>query len=171
MQHKYFPNRIKLFSYLNEVVEGLDVNRTIRLPNLWFCKVDGEDQKCHGTTEFCNKFNEVFDTKLDAKKSYSAGKRTVLFFDEAVQEKTIKEEVVREVIEKEEEDIKEVIIEESSGRTQPDWEWINSLTNTKEDKLSFDKYASEKFSITLNRAKKIENMVIGFKEALLLPTD
>lgn len=48
----------------------------------------------------------------------------------------------------------------------PDWEWIESLDNNKEDKLALDHYAESKFSIKLSRTMKISNMIKAFKEEL-----
>ena len=165
MKHKYFPNRLSLFKHLGVLVEGLDVNRSLRLPNLWFADKD-TDYKCNGTTTFCEKFNEVFGTKLDPKKSYSSGKRTTLFFNEV--EDVVKEAPVAEVV-----DVVEEIVDEKETPEEipeaeeltPDWEWIESLENTPEDKLKLDKYG-ETFGVKLNRRRTLSNMIKDFKEAL-----
>ncbi|WXB47907.1 hypothetical protein WCWAEYFT_CDS0205 [Vibrio phage VB_VaC_TDDLMA] len=49
---------------------------------------------------------------------------------------------------------------------EPDWEWINSLKSTRDDKNSFDDYAKEKFDITLNANNKLSDMVEDFKSQL-----
>ena len=169
MEHKYFTNQFKLFGYLDKLVEGLDLNRTLRLPKLWFSDVEGNEYKCQGSTEFCNKFNKVFNTNFLPKKSYISGKKIVLFFDEVVDE----EEVVfgthyAALVAIEDEAPEAVIAPEVVTQITlitPDWEWIDSLENDKEDKLKLDNYA-EKFSVKLNRNKKLSNMINDFKTAL-----
>lgn len=71
-------------------------------------------------------------------------------------------EAVTEVIE---EPIVEALLASEEPK-QPDWKWIESLENNKEDKLLLDDYADKEFSIKLSRTKKLSNMIIDFKAAL-----
>lgn len=169
MEHKFFSNQFKLFGYLDNLVEGLDLNRTLRLPKLWFSDVEGNDYKCQGSTEFCTKFNSIFNTNFIADKSYVSGKKIVLFFGE---------EKLKECLEfVEQEDVQDVTGDEQKeeGEAQetseeapvlaPDWVWIDTLENTPEDKLKLDK-CGEDFGIKLNRRKTLSNMIKSFKEQL-----
>ncbi|UOK17001.1 hypothetical protein [Vibrio phage phiKT1024] len=57
----------------------------------------------------------------------------------------------------------DVSVEISEG---PDWEWINSLKSTRDDKNAFDDYAKEKFDVTLNANNKLTDMIEDFKSQL-----
>lgn len=47
-----------------------------------------------------------------------------------------------------------------------DWEWVNGLKNTKEDKKALDEYAESEHDIKLKRTMSLENMIKDFKEKL-----
>ncbi|QAU04539.1 hypothetical protein Va1_252 [Vibrio phage Va1] len=49
---------------------------------------------------------------------------------------------------------------------EPNWEWINSLKSTRDDKNAFDDYAKEKFDVTLNANNKLSDMIEDFKSQL-----
>lgn len=49
---------------------------------------------------------------------------------------------------------------------EPDWEWINSLKSTRDDKNAFDDYAKEKFDVSLNANNKLSDMIEDFKSQL-----
>lgn len=55
---------------------------------------------------------------------------------------------------------------EVEGEKTPDWKWIDSLENNKDDKTSFKNYAQEEFGIELKGNVKLENLVTKFKEEL-----
>lgn len=55
---------------------------------------------------------------------------------------------------------------ESIEPIEPDWEWIESLKSTRENKRLFDKYAEENFGIELDASQKIKDMIAEFKDLL-----
>lgn len=61
-------------------------------------------------------------------------------------------------------DVTVEVIDENED--QPDWEWIESLASTRENKNLLDDYAAEKFDIKLNANQKIADMIADFKENL-----
>lgn len=61
----------------------------------------------------------------------------------------------------------EVTVEVSEEVSEePNWEWINSLNSTRDDKNEFDDYAKERFDITLNANNKLADMIEDFKSQL-----
>lgn len=75
-------------------------------------------------------------------------------------------EVIKVKEEEEEEEVKEVVIETNTSNKAVDWDWINTLKNTKEDKKALDEYAEDDHSIKLKRTMSLENMIKDFKEKL-----
>lgn len=64
------------------------------------------------------------------------------------------------------EEVKEVVQETSTSTKSVDWDWINTLKNTKEDKKALDEYAEADHDIKLKRTMSLENMIKDFKEKL-----
>ena len=64
------------------------------------------------------------------------------------------------------EEVKEVVQEVNTPTKSVDWDWINTLKNTKEDKKALDEYADADHSIKLKRTMSLENMIKDFKEKL-----
>jgi hypothetical protein len=64
------------------------------------------------------------------------------------------------------EEVKEVAQEINTSTKSVDWDWINTLKNTKEDKKALDEYADADHSIKLKRTMSLENMIKDFKEKL-----
>lgn len=173
MQHKFFPNRFQLWKYLEPQCEGLDFNRTLRLPMCSF-SVDGEDFISHDSKSFLLKLNDKFGLDYDVVRSQRRGQKFTLIWWESDETKPEdkKEELVKVVIEDALEDVEEVVdtkVEASEEASlEVNWEWISSLENKKYDKEKLDQYAEEKFSISLNRRNTLENMIVDFKEQLKL---
>ena len=163
MQHKFFPNRFQLWKYLEPKCKGLNFNRTLRLPMCSF-SVDGEDFISHDSKSFLVKLNDKFDLDYDVVRSQRRGQKFTLIWWESDETKPEdkKEDLIKEVLEDEE------VEDSEEASSEVDWEWINSLENKKYDKEKLDKYAEEKFSISLNRRNTLENMIVDFKEQLKL---
>lgn len=47
-----------------------------------------------------------------------------------------------------------------------DWDWINTMKSTRDNKDQLETYAKEKIGVDLNKGKKISDMIVEFKEAL-----
>jgi len=164
MQHKFFPNRFKFWEYLQPQCEGLDFNRTLRLPICSY-SINDEDFIFHNSKDFLVSLNKRFGLNYDEVRSQRRGQKfTLIWWEED------KEQVVNKS-----EESSEVVIEESIIGTEPeaaseapdvDWEWVESLENKKYDKEKLDKYAEDKFNISLNRRNTLENMIIDFKGQL-----
>lgn len=169
MKHKFFHNRFDLWDCLKEECKGLDFNRTLQLPIMYFS--DGEkDFACGNMVEFVNSLNSRFGTKYSPTHSYRNGQKVVMFYDvdDSKENKPLIE--ANKPVEKDETiDIVRENIEvgvEGSVVSSVDWGMINSLKNNAEDKLVLDKYAEDNFGIALKRNKRLEGMIEDFKAAL-----
>ena len=192
--NKHFPNRYQLWKFLEPYCNGIDFNNTLR-HRLGCYKMEDSDEVIftHGAKDFFTQLNDKFNLKIDTKLSYFFRDQTMLFWDESGI-KMSPEEVVGNALNGTQEDFKEEDVtlvessfeetvddsqEELEGDTElsdgteelpedvkeVDWEWVESLENNKEDKLKLDEYA-ETFGVKLSRVKKLENMIIDFKEAI-----
>lgn len=172
MEHKFFPNRFSMWKYLEPRCDGLDLNKTLMMRILSFA--DQEKQYLnYSMKDFAESMNSRFGTNINPTLSNYRGQKVTLFFGEVEEspkaEPLIELEPTQEVV-----DVEEVVLEkedlveteEVSEDYGVDWEWVESLKNSKYDKIALDEYASEKFDITLNRVMKVENMIKDFKEKL-----
>lgn len=175
MEHKFFPNRFSMWKYLEPQCDGLDLNKTLMMRILSFA--DQEKQYLnYSMRDFAESMNSRFGTNINPTLSNYRGQKVTLFFGESEVETPAKVEPLIELESavNEAEIIEEVIVEkeavietkEVSEDYGVDWEWVESLKNSKYDKIALDEYAAEKFDITLNRVMKIENMIKDFKEKL-----
>lgn len=185
--NKHFPNRYQLWKFLEPYCNGIDFNNTLR-HRLGCYKMEDSDEVIftHGAKDFFTQLNDKFNLKIDTKLSYFFRDQSMLFWDESGI-KMSPDEVVGNALKGTQESFKEEDVtlvessfeetvddsqEELEGDTElsedtkeVDWEWVESLENNKEDKLKLDEYA-ETFGVKLSRVKKLENMIIDFKEAL-----
>lgn len=73
------------------------------------------------------------------------------------------------IVSEEEESVLEesvdVVESENEHELEVDWEWVDSLEDSPENRLALDEYA-EKFGQSLKRTMKVSNMAKKFKEAL-----
>lgn len=79
-----------------------------------------------------------------------------------VEEESVSEDVV-EVLE---EVVEVVEVEETTEAPEIEWDWINSLSNTKKDKSALDDWAEVTFNIKLNKRNTLPNMIADLKEQL-----
>ena len=156
-KHKFFYNRIVLWKFLAPLCEGVDLNRTLRLPVLWWS--DGEkDYKFANMRDFILSLNKTFGTSFDEKLSRNVAQKFTLFYKkEAVETKPIIEETLptTPLISLETE-----LVEDS---LEVDWGKVDSFPNTKEGKDSLEAYAVP-FGIDLKKNKSLKNMISDFKE-------
>lgn len=170
--HNFWPF---LFKQAND--SSIDENISMQLPRGSF-SVDNKIIHCTHFVDTLRKFNEMFGTRFVPEESTFGGQTyfNIAILEEGetygVQEQ--KEETISKAEEEKVEDTPvsepapdiETIVVEDLGDATPDWEWIESLSNSKEDRLAFDQYAESKFSVKLKRNMKIDNMRAKFKEAL-----
>ncbi len=84
----------------------------------------------------------------------------------APQTTTVTEKAPEVIKVEEEEEVKEEVSEINTPTKSVDWDWINTLKNTKEDKKALDEYADADHNIKLKRTMSLENMIKDFKEKL-----
>lgn len=77
----------------------------------------------------------------------------------------VQEDVSEDVLEVSESVI-EVVEEESKETPEIEWDWINSLSNTKKDKAALDDWAEVTLGIKLNKRNTLPNMITDLKEQL-----
>ncbi|AUR92130.1 hypothetical protein NVP1170O_017 [Vibrio phage 1.170.O._10N.261.52.C3] len=170
-----FGNMVEYYKWIAERSDKLDLEKT--LDNLvtlrdskWsFWLKDGKViQPPHYMQHFVD-INAQLGQMFDPAKSNLINRRVYIsaYEDEApveiaVVEDTVKEEPVIEADPVEGEVVEELVAE----KVEVDWEWIDSLSNTKEDKKVLDEYAESKLGIKLNRTKTLKNMIASLKEQL-----
>ncbi|AGH32025.1 hypothetical protein VPIG_00168 [Vibrio phage PWH3a-P1] len=127
MQHKFFPNRFKLWEYLQPQCEGLDFNRTLRLP-LCSYSINDEDFIFHNSKDFLVSLNKRFGLNYDEVRSQRRGQKfTLIWWEDDKGQTTEESKGISEVV------IEEPIIdaepETTSESPDVDWEWVESLEN------------------------------------------
>lgn len=182
LNNKYFINRYQFWKYLEPYCNGLDFNMTLRHKMGCIKLLDEEGTIfTKSSVEFFDILNDKFKLKLESKLSHYQKDRCTIFWKgdsikksvkdliETIEVEDVKEETLLisldPVVEELKEEEEEVLEIEPTKVKSVDWEWIESLGNTKEGKLALDEYASE-FGASLNRVKKIENMIADFKDFL-----
>lgn len=181
-----FGNMVEYYKWIAERSDKLDLEKTLNnLVTLhdskWsFWLNDGQViQPPHFMQHFVD-INAHLGQMFDPAKSNLISRRVYIcaYDDKDVVEEVIVPEVVPVVEEVIEEVVEEVvvtevisdelkdIVEETVDVVEVDWEWIESLSNTKVDKVALDEYAEEKLGIKLNRAKTLKNMIASLKEKL-----
>lgn len=188
MKNQYFVNRYQFWKFLEPQCQGLNLNATLRLPLGYVCLDSGKDFNNASMYELIECVNEQFNLNYDKKHTTRIGQGLTLFWEEdgenqkseGIMEESVEDnslvslEAQESVSEEElvdEEYVGEGIKEEAPTDTpeddskEVDWKWVESLSNTKSDKLALDEYA-QGFGVSLSRVKKLENMVIDFKQAL-----
>lgn len=162
MQHKFFPNRLLLWQYLQDKCQGIDFQRTLRLPICSF-SIDGKDYLCRSSKQFIDTINEMFNLNFDANRSNCRGQKfTLVWWDDNEEKETSSD--VREQ-EKEEEIVTAIDIE----YTKPTIEDLKNLYDENDKKGSKDKLelvAKNAFGISLNKRLTFENMIIELEGQL-----
>lgn len=185
LKHQYFLNRFQFWKYLEPKCNGLNLNSTLRLPLGYVELEDGTSFSNSSVRELVECINREFKLCYDPVTSCRVGNGVTLFWEDGKEQKDIQDiiadvivEEPEQVVEQEEgvfegdsaSDKEEAIVAtpetvSEEDTKEVDWGWIETLENTKEDKLALDEYAKD-FNIELSRRKTLENMIIDFKEAL-----
>lgn len=159
MEHKYFPNNTQLYAELHKLHKEFDPSESMVMTRYSFKDIQGEQYLAYDFVTFVDKFNDRFGMTIDRANSQSAGKQSYLikFLSTDDKPKEIKVEPAKVVV---------PVTASDKQDTTIDWDFINSLANTKEDKLKLESYAEDNFKITLKRSMTLEKMIGAFKEAL-----
>lgn len=171
MKTQVYSNMIKFNEALAELQKEFDLDASNRLPRWYFQDTNGVVYKSACAAHLFEALNSRFGDFIDPRRSMARKRNYVISFlekGEKVSEVVVEEPVSLVVVE---DLITEPLVEATEEGDKPlhdevDWDWINVLKGTREDKLTLDKYAEDKFGIKLNRGKKIDKMVAEFKEAL-----
>ncbi|AUR91458.1 hypothetical protein NVP1161O_016 [Vibrio phage 1.161.O._10N.261.48.C5] len=182
MEHFHFKKINDLRAFLSKRHEEINLNASISQPSFYFVTKDGKVHRATGTKMLAQVLNELFGNFYSVEDSITVTRqRGTLAYTLQEQEKVVKAEVVVPVEEvkdvvSEPEVLEELAVDESVAEVaveevvedakEPDWAWIESLENTKEDRIELDRYAEEEFSVKLSRTMKLANMVKKFKEEL-----
>ncbi|CAM0038941.1 hypothetical protein VPHK460_0018 [Vibrio phage K460] len=179
MEYFHFKKVNDLRAFLSKRHEEINLNASISQPSFYFVTTDKVVHRATGTKMLAQVLNGLFGNYYSVEDSTTVTRqRGTLAYALQEQEKVEtpvqeeKEEVVpepevKEVVEDSPSlislDVEEDVTEDSK---EPDWAWIESLENTKDDRLELDQYAEDEFSVKLSRRKTLENMIIDFKEEL-----
>ena len=169
MEHKFYYNSVMFYRDIQKLIPTLNLNKTLRLLDQSFFLGDvyqptvlidialARMNELIGEDVFCVKrsivFNEQYTIFLPKGKEY---------FEALLNKEVVAPQVAEVAPVKEEAPAEEAV---KDAKT-PDWGWIDSLANNKDDKQLLDVYALEEFNISLNRSKTLANMIKGFKAAL-----
>ena len=170
MEHKFYYNSVVFYRDIQKIIPELNLNKSLRLldqsfflgevyqPTILIDIALARMNEIIGEEVFCTKrsvvFNEQYTIFLPKGKEYFEA----LLNKEAA---TTVEEAPVEIAKEEE----STSVEEAAV-VSPDWEWINSLANNKDDKELLDVYALKEFNISLNKSKTLANMIKSFKKEL-----
>ena len=156
--------------------DELHLENSMIMPRICVVGKDGTMYRGQGAKGLCLMLNGGLNADYDILSTYSVGRnRGTIFYGiekeikEFVQEE--KEEVIEPVVEVVVDelislDVGPVTVEVEESVKEPDWVWIESLENTPEDKLEFDKYCEAEYGLRLSRTMKLSNMIKKFKEEL-----
>ncbi|HHB9680437.1 TPA: hypothetical protein ACOAY7_002820 [Vibrio cholerae] len=185
MSYHFIRGYRELWKYLAKKTNGgIDEFGSAQLVRAWFKTAEGEVVRCGSWQTLFQEMNNRYGTNFiphkcrDSRNNYfnialDEGDIPLVEDKPTVEEKSLislspkeDEEVLNALQEQEENQAAEEKVVEVVAAKEPDWKWIESLSNTKEDKLALDQYAAEEFDIQLNKRNTLENMIVVFKEAL-----
>ncbi|AUR93459.1 hypothetical protein NVP1187O_146 [Vibrio phage 1.187.O._10N.286.49.F1] len=183
MEYFHFKKVNDLRAFLAKRHEDINLNASISQPSFYFVTTDKVVHRATGTKMLAQVLNDLLGNYYSVEDSVTVTRqRGTLAY--ALQEKQEKVETPVQEEKEEEEVITEPEVEEvvedspslisldveedvvAEGSKEPDWAWIESLENTKDDKNEFDKYCESEFSVKLSRTMKLSNMIKKFKEEL-----
>ena len=170
MEYFHFKKVNDLRAFLANRHEDINLNASISQPSFYFVTADKVVHQATGTKMLAQVLNDLFGNyyySVEDSVTVTRQRGTLAYALQEKQEEVIPEPEVEEVVE----DLPSLIsldVEEeiTEGSKEPDWAWIESLENTPEDKLEFDKYCESEFSVKLSRTMKLSNMIKKFKEEL-----
>ena len=179
MEYFHFKKVNDLRAFLSKRHEEINLNASISQPSFYFVTTDKVVHRATGTKMLAQVLNDLFGNYYSVEDSVTVTRqRGTLAYALQEQEKvetSVQEEKEEVIPEPEVEEVVEdspslisldVEEEVTEGSKEPDWAWIESLENTPEDKLEFDKYCESEFSVKLSRTMKLSNMIKKFKEEL-----
>ncbi|AGN51488.1 hypothetical protein VPLG_00049 [Vibrio phage eugene 12A10] len=177
MEYFHFKKVNNLRAFLAKRHEEINLNASISQPSFYFVTTDKVVHRATGTKMLAQVLNDLFGNYYSVEDSTTVTRQrgTLAYALQEKVETTVQEE--KEVVSEPEveevvEDLSNLIsleVEEevvTEDVKDPDWAWIESLENTPEDKLEFDKYCESEFSVKLSRTMKLSNMIKKFKEEL-----
>ena len=159
MDYKFYYNSLDFYRDIEKLIPTLNLNKTLRLLDQGFF-LGEEYQPTPLINLALGRMNELIGEEIFCtKKSIVVNEQYTIFFPNGKErfEQLLNKEVVV---------VAPVESEESPEAKSPDWEWIDSLANNKEDKEALDVYALKEFNISLNKSKTIANMIKSFKKEL-----
>lgn len=189
---EFFKSKLALFTKIDGLSDNLDFTMTMNYKHHFsFQTKSGEYLIATQLPEFIENLNKSFDLGLDPSACSRVGQRGYMMYKQGEKEAEVKPapvvvpdvEVVQEPVQEEselvvpelvEEEVssEEVIVEDLVSLEAPEesvsvnWEWVDGLVDTKEDKSQLKTYAKETFGITLKGNLKLENLVEKFKEGI-----
>ena len=185
---KYFGTHKEFYTYTNKYLPTLDVKNSVARSRFTF-KADGKLYAHANLLKQLLTLNELIGEYLFILTgSRPVGRsRYAIFVNEDIEsnfvikevpEPTIEdtpelistevvvesvEDAITEKVDEPEDVVEEPVVE---GETlEVDWEWVDSLEDSPENRLALDEYA-EKFEVNLKRTMKTSNMAKKFKEAM-----
>lgn len=173
---EYFTSHQPFYDYVNKYLPLFEVKKSVARSRYTFI-YDGVQYPHNNLFSMLGKLNTLIGKDLFLLKGCrSIGRlRYGICIDCDLEESLLskvasKDEVVptkvvvTKVDEVVSEDVTELVIE-GVDTDEVDWDWVNSLEDSPENRLALDEYA-EKFSVKLRRSMKTTNMAKKFKEAL-----
>lgn len=176
---EYFTSHQPFYEYINKFLPLLEVNNSVPRSRYTFI-YDGVQYPHNNLFSMLGKLNTLIGKDLFLLKgSRSIGRlRYGICIDCDVEDSLLSEPSV--VTSKKEVESLDVVVSKgdevtSEGVTDPvmegvitqevDWDWVNSLEDSPENRLALDEYA-EKFSVKLRRSMKTTNMAKDFRKKL-----
>lgn len=167
MDYRFYNNSVEFYSEVQALIPDFNLNKSLFLLDQSFF-IKEEYFPCTTLDAALNHFNKLIGKEYyNVSKSITMNDTYTIFFEPVIEKivpkVTVKEDPVVHI--SEDTPLSDSLISLTVEDDGVDWKMIDSLKNTKADKLTLDKYA-EGFGISLNRGAKLENMIKAFKEEL-----
>ncbi len=174
MQNKYwFKSTKDFYKFIKSEIPKFDNNKSQFAPWFSFYDVDGKFYNCKNFLYMLRELNKMKGEEFFATSSSRANGIPHYFVQTGQSElaESLSEVIKRDIPEEVEEVVEtEALISleavDEPKVKEPDWKWIESLEDTKENRKLLDDYAEKEFGIKLRKNMLVANMTKKFKEAL-----
>lgn len=172
MEYTYFPTQTLMYEHLKSLHPEFDMLTSLAMSRHSFCDVQGKQYNAYTLLDFIDAYNMRFGNTFIREKCQVAGRNSYLmyFFDRVEKKDTVQEQKeIGQVEELSEEKVKAAEVAEESVKVdlstlpEVDWEWVDSLSNSKYSKAELENYAIP-YGINLKKTMSIDNMRKAFRE-------
>lgn len=169
MEYTYFPTQTLMYEHLKSLHPEFDMLTSLAMSRHSFCDVQGKQYNAYTLLDFIDAYNMRFGNTFIREKCQVAGRNSYLmyFFDKVEKKNAVQEQKeigqVEKLPEEKVETTEESVKVDFSTLPEVDWEWVDSLSNSKYSKAELEAYAKP-YLIDLKKNMSIDNMRKAFRE-------